>query len=348
VLTQGGSLANLTALLTARQVRAPFDAWNDGLAGHAQPALAVLVSDQAHYSVDRAVRIMGLGEGGAVSVPCNAAFEMRADALPEALARARASGRHVFAVVASASSTATGAFDPLGEIADFCATNDLWLHVDGAHGASALLSRRHRHLLAGVERADSLAWDTHKLMMMPGAATALLYRDGRHQSCTFAQRASYLYEREGTSEVEWWNAGKRTLECTKRMLSLKIYMALQLLGVAPFREHVERCFARAQELAELVGAAGDFELATPPQANIVCFRYRPPGIDGADLDALQARLRQRVVDEGLFYLVQARLPAGLYLRTTLLYPGTTRDHLVALLEALRRCASSAGSVPATG
>jgi L-2,4-diaminobutyrate decarboxylase len=338
VFTSGGSAANLTALLTARQVKAPFDAWQDGLCG--REPLAVLVSEQAHYSIDRAVRILGLGAGGAVTVGCDEQFRMRAADLPAALGRAGA--RRVFAVVASACSTATGAFDPLPAIADFCAAHDLWLHVDGAHGASAVLSPRHRALLDGIERADSVVWDAHKLMLMPGLATALIYRDGRHAYQTFAQRAPYLFAGgpEQAPADEWWTVGLRTLECTKRMMALPLYLSLRLYGVAPFCEQVERSFALAVELARLVTAAPDFELGHVPQANIVCFRYRPAGAAaGAGLDALQSTVRQRILARGRFYVVQARLPSGTFLRVTLLHPGTKSVDLAALLEEIRAVAA---------
>jgi L-2,4-diaminobutyrate decarboxylase len=161
VLTSGGSIGNLTALLAARQ-QLPGDAWKHGLQRG-----CVLVSEQAHYCIDRAVRILGCGEDGVVRVPVDAQFRLRADALPAALQTAQQRGRAVIAVVASACSTATGAFDPLPQIADFCRQHHLWLHVDGAHGASYCLSPANRHLVAGIEAADSVVWDAHKLLQMP-------------------------------------------------------------------------------------------------------------------------------------------------------------------------------------
>src|SRR5262249_16684433 len=143
------------------------------------PPLAYLVSTETHYSVARALALMGLGEEGAVPVPVDDRFRMRPEALAEAKRDAEARGRKVIAVVASAGSTATGAFDPLDAIADFCAAHDLWLHVDGAHGASTLLSSTHRARLRGVARADSIVWDAHKMMLMPALVTAVLFRDGK-------------------------------------------------------------------------------------------------------------------------------------------------------------------------
>jgi L-2,4-diaminobutyrate decarboxylase len=337
VFTSGGSAGNLTALLAARQARAGWDAWKDGVATGAP--LAFLVADQAHYSVARALQIMGLGREAAWPVPCDASFRLDPTALPAALRAARAAGRRVIGVVASAGSTATGAFDPLPAVADFCATHALWFHVDGAHGASAAFSATHRARLAGIERADSVVWDAHKLLLTPALVTAVLFRDGRRSYEAFAQEASYLFA-SGGAQVPWWDGAGRTLECTKLMLVLKLWTALTVYGPRFFADYVDGMFALAARFADRLAASGDFELAVQPESNIVCFRHRPraPGAtpDPATLDARQARVRRHLVEAGRFYLVQVRLPAGLFLRTTLLNPFTRDEHLDELLTAIRR------------
>lgn len=334
-LTSGGSAGNLTALLAARQARAAV--WDEGYSG---PPLCVLASEQSHYCVARAVKIMGLGAGGIVPVPVDERFRLRAEALPEALARAERAGRRAFCVAASAASTATGAYDPLPAIADFCQAHGLWLHVDGAHGAAAALSPRHRYLVDGIERADSLVLDAHKMLLTPALCTAVLFRDGQDSFGAFAQRASYLLPEQSA----WYDGAARTLECTKRMMSLKLYLGLQVLGTQVFGDYVGACYDLAQRFAALLQAAPDFELALPPQCNIVCFRHRPPGqpglprLEAEALDQHQAALRARVVHSGAFYLVQTRLPTGIFLRTTLINPLTEEPDLVALLDALRAAA----------
>jgi L-2,4-diaminobutyrate decarboxylase len=333
VLTSGGSVGNLTALLAARQARAGYDAWNEG--AYAGLPLCVLASEQAHYCVGRAAQIMGWGRDGVVPVPVDEHFRMRASALPETYRGALRAGRKPIAVVGSACSTATGAFDPLDEIADFCASRGLWFHVDGAHGASAVLTDRYRRLLDGIERADSVVWDAHKMLLMPALVTAVLFRDGRRSYEAFAQEASYLFQ-DGDPRAGWYDTGVRTLECTKRMLSLPLYTALTVYGTRLFAEYVAGTFDLARRFAGLLRAAPDFELAVEPECNIVCFRHVPAG--ARDLDALQAALRRRLLRAGGFYLVQVRLPAGLYLRTTLINPLTREEDLVELLETLRAAA----------
>ena len=333
LLTSGGSAGNLTALLAARQARAGFDVWTEG--AHAGPPLAVLVAATAHYSIGRAVRALGWGDGGAVAVAVDERHRLRPDDLPRALAAAEAAGRRVIAVVASAGSTATGAFDPLPAVADFALARGLWLHVDGAHGASAALSPRHRALVDGIERADSIVWDAHKLMAMPALCTAVLYRRQEHAYAAFAQEASYLFA--GERAVDSVELGLRTLECTKRMLSTILYASLRAYGVATFRAYVERTFALGAALAARVEAAPDFELATPPDGNIVVFRHRPdPAVTGEALDALQARIRQRCLERGHVYFLQTRLGGALWLRCALMNPlteGRDLDELLAIIRA---------------
>jgi L-2,4-diaminobutyrate decarboxylase len=339
VLTSGGSAGNLTALLAARQAKAGFDAWNGG--AHAGPPLTVLVPESAHYCLTRATRIMGWGAGGVTPVPVDARYRVRPDALEDALAAARRAGRQAIAVVASAGSTATGAFDPLDAVADFAERHGLWFHVDGAHGASTALSSKYRPQVKGIERADSVVWDAHKMMLMPALVTAVLFRDASRSFDAFAQEASYLFHGEDTRP--WSDVALRTLECTKEMMALKLYTCLQLLGTRLFADAVTESFDLARRFAGKLQASGDFEVPVLPDCNIVCFRHTPPGVPPAELDALQARLRQRLVTRGDFYLVQTVLPGrGLHLRTTLINPLTTDAELDALLDALRTAAPPSG------
>jgi L-2,4-diaminobutyrate decarboxylase len=337
VLTSGGSAGNLTALLAARQAKAGYDAWGGG--AHAGPPLTVLVPESAHYCLARATRIMGWGEGGVTPVPVDARFRLRADALAGAKARAEAAGRRVVAVAASAGSTATGAFDPLEAVADFAERHGLWFHVDGAHGASTVLSEADRGKVRGIGRADSVVWDAHKMMLMPALATAVLFREAHRSFDAFSQEASYLFH--GEDPRPWSDVGLRTLECTKEMMALKLYACLSLLGTRAFGDYVASTYRLAERFAALLEAGGDFELATPPDCNIVCFRLRPAGLpEGPALDALQVRLREAVVRRGDFYLVQTRLPRGTFLRVTLIHPLTDAADLEALLARLREAAAA--------
>ncbi|MGN6109576.1 MAG: pyridoxal phosphate-dependent decarboxylase family protein, partial [Kofleriaceae bacterium] len=330
VMTSGGSLGNLTALLAMRQARAGFDAWQGG--AHAGPPLAVIASSDAHYSLARTVRVMGWGDRGAIAAPVDEHHRLTGAAVERALAEA--GDRRVIGIVAAAGSTATGAFDPLDELADVAARHELWLHVDAAHGGSAALSAQHRAKLRGIERADSVVWDAHKLMMMPALVTAVLFRRESHAYEAFAQQASYLFAASRPAET-WWDLGQRTLECTKRMMALEVWAALRAHGEAWFGQLVDHQHALAAAFAAQVAAAPDFELALAPESNIVCYRHRPPGLDGAALDAHNRALRARVLADGRFYVVGTQLPAGYHLRSTFMNPLTETRDLVELLDHLR-------------
>ncbi|PTL83028.1 aminotransferase class V-fold PLP-dependent enzyme [Vitiosangium sp. GDMCC 1.1324] len=334
VLTSGGSAGNLTALLAARQAKAGYDAWSGGPT--AGPPLTVLVPESAHYCIARSTKVMGWGAEGVTPVPVDARYRLRPEALEDALASARRAGRRPIAVVASAGSTATGAFDPLEAVADFCEKHGLWLHVDGAHGASTALSPRYRHQVKGIERADSVVWDAHKMMMMPALITAVLFRDGTRSFEAFAQEASYLFTGQDTRR--WSDVALRTLECTKEMMALKLYTCLRVLGTKLFADYITDTFDLTRRFADRLQSSGDFELAVPPDCNIVCFRHTPRGVPASELDALQVRLRESLITSGDFYLVQTTLGGRVWLRTTLINPLTTDADLDALLEALRRAA----------
>jgi L-2,4-diaminobutyrate decarboxylase len=290
VLTSGGSLGNLTALLAAREAK-----------GQGR----VLVAETVHYSVSRALRIMGMEE---VRVPVDAHFKLSALKMEGP----------VVAVCASAGSTAVGAFDPLEQIADFCEEHGLWLHVDGAHGASAVLSDRYRHLVKGIERADSVVWDAHKMMAMPALATAVLFKN---DATPFAQDAPYLFRSSA-------DVGLRTVECTKRMMSLKLYAALTVLGPDAIADYVTTTFDLARIFARKLAADPDFEVIEPPhpETNIVCFRYK-------DVD--QDLIRDQLVASGRFLIVRTALRGKVYLRTALMNPLTTESDLDALMAAVR-------------
>ncbi len=337
VLTSGGTLANLTALLTARAVRAPADVWEEGTTSR----LAIMVSEEAHYCVDRAARIMGLGTEGIIKIPTNDRFQMRTDLLETYYERAREKGLVVFAVVGSCCSTSTGSYDDLSTIADFCERHALWFHADGAHGAVAALSDTYRHLVRGIERADSVVVDFHKMMMVPALVTAVLYRHDADSYRTFQQKAQYLWA--DAEAKDWFNSGKRAFECTKLMMSANVYTLLRTYGPQLFTANVEALYGLANNMVAQLRDRPDFELAVEPEANIVCFRYVGTETDGQKLDRLNARIRARLVADGAFYIVQTSVRGRAYLRVSLMNPLTTPEHLTQLLDELVRCARVEGS-----
>lgn len=330
ILTSGGSLGNLTALLAARQAKAGYDAWTMG--AHQGPPLALIVSEQAHYCVGRAARIMGWGDDGVILAKTDEHFRMRAEHVERAIEQANEKGRKIVAVVASACTTSTGTFDCLNEIADVCEKHQLWMHVDGAHGASMLLSSTKKHLLDSIERADSVVWDAHKMMLTPALVTAVLFRDHRRSFEAFAQQAAYLFSGE-PHEEQWHNLGLRTLECTKRMMSIKLYSAIKTLGASGLGQYIDAMCSLASYLAQRVSESSDLELGIWPDCNIVCFRHKPNAqLTQEQLDQHQVAIRTHILQTGSFYLVQTRLPMGVFLRTTIINPQTREIEIDNLLK----------------
>lgn len=326
VLTSGGTLGALTALLAMRQARIGSDSWRDGLAGNQE--YAVLVSGEAHYCNRRACAVLGLGERAVFPVDTDGSFAMDLRPLKAVHRQAIESGRRPVAVIANAGSTSTGSYDDLDAIATFCGEHGLWLHVDAAHGGGALLSPRYAPLLRGVERADSVVWDAHKMMLMPSLSTAVLVREAAHLDGAFSQHASYLLSDDG---APWYEPAGRTFETTKPALVLPLYVALRTLGAAFFAEHVEYAYDLARAFAEQVQNRDGFELLVRPQSNIVCFRRKAAPEES---DAVQLRLREAVNHRGRFFIMRTTLRDAIWLRVVLMNPATRLADLHELLDEL--------------
>ena len=331
-LTSGGTLANLTALLAARSAKAPSPVWTEGQG----EKLAIMVSEEAHYCVDRAVRIMGWGEAGIIKVPVDDQFRIRPELLEAHFQQAQADGITVIALVGCAGSTATGSYDDLEALADFCQQHQLWFHVDGAHGGAVIFSDEYRPLVKGIEKADTVVLDYHKMLMAPALNTALIFRDGQRSYQTFSQRAQYLWEAQ--QSPEWYHSGKRTFECTKLMLSIKVYATLRTYGPNIFGANVERLYGQARAFAQIIEETTDFELAIQPEANIINFRYTMPARERWDLE--NGLIRQRLMEDGRFYIVQTVIRDEKWLRMTVMNPHTEAAHFKKLLERIRQLSES--------
>jgi L-2,4-diaminobutyrate decarboxylase len=334
VLTSGGSLGNLTALLAARNHATRGAAWRQGL--HAGPPLALLVSDQAHYSLARAAGVLGLGEESVVVIPTDSRYRADVPALAGLYRRTVQEGKNVIAIVGSAGTTATGAFDPLRSMGEFCREKGVWFHIDGAHGASALFSEKYRGLAEGIELASSLVWDMHKMLFAPSLITAVLFRHREDSYGAFSQEASYLFGRR--PEEADFDLALRTLECTKRTMGIKLWLALRVYGAKMIGEMVTKTFDLAREFAALLKAQSDFELAAEPVCNILCFRHVPEALASLEkekLDAHQMQLRKKVVASGKYFVVQTVLRNKVYLRTALMNPRTTIGDLRGLVQIIR-------------
>lgn len=327
-ITSGGTLANLTALLSARQVKVKEDVWENGL----QHKLGIMVSSEAHYCVDRAARIMGFGSEGVIKIPVDAQYRMKVDKLNEYYEDAVKKGIQIIAVVGSAPSTSSGMHDDLVEIARFAKKNNLWFHVDGAHGGAAIFSKKYQHYLNGIDQADSVVIDGHKMLMTPSILTFLLYKNKKHANSTFAQKAQYLLASD--EEDKWYDIALKSFECTKRLMSIQFYILLQMYGEKLFDEFVTKLYDLGKNFSKMLQMHPDFQLAVEPDTNIVCFRYFENKLSDAQLDHINRKIRQHLLEEGEFYIVQTRLNNQVFLRTTIMNPGTQLVHFESLLNKL--------------
>ena len=318
VLTHGGSLAQLTALACARHQAAP-DIWQNGN----NPALRVIAPEAAHYSVARSLGILGIGQKALVPAPCDEQGRIIAEKLHDAIKAARRQGLVIMAVIANAGCTAAGLYDRLDLIAEVCDDLQVWLHVDGAHGASALLSDRHKHRLKGIERAASLIWDAHKMMRAPGLAAAVLVQNSAHLDHAFTQQASYLFH---DKEQNGFDFISRTVECTKAALGLKVFTGLALEGEQGMASYIDSRYDLATRAAQMIREHPRFELAVEPESNIVCFRRK-----GCD-DRRHLQMRKKLLATGESYLTTTQFMNKRWLRFTFMNPETNMSDVRAALN----------------
>jgi L-2,4-diaminobutyrate decarboxylase len=328
VLTHGGSLANLTALLAARAAAAPA-AWSDGVDG----GLAVLAPPSAHYSVKRSVAMLGLGESAVVALEVDDQERIVPAGLDGALERAVAGGRRPMALVAAACATSTGLHDDLEAVGRFCRERGIWFHVDAAHGASALLSADHRHLLRGLEQADSVVWDAHKMLRTSSVCAAILVRAVDRLDAAFRQQAAYLFYED--AQAPGPDLLGRQVECTKAPLGMKVFLNLAFRGERGLGEYVATQYDKTLRFWELISAREGFECLCRPESNILCFRY---GTDGA----LQVELRERLLAEGRFHLSSTEVAGERWLRMAVMAPATSEATIDELLAAIERLARGQG------
>jgi L-2,4-diaminobutyrate decarboxylase len=335
VTTSGGSLANLTALLAARNDKLPRS-WTEGLSaapGARRPAIAL--GEDAHYSVCRAAGIIGIGEEQIVRLPINRAKQICVAQVRPALEAAERRGLKVFCLVASAGTTSVGAFDSIGELAEIAAEKDIWLHIDGAHGASLLLCDALRHKLRGLERADSLAWDAHKLMFVPAACTMLFYKNKEKAGGAFRQEASYVFDKNVDIYGEY-DSAEKNFECTKRPMIMNLWVLWALYGKAPFAEKIEYLCRLTTEAYEILTHEPEFETLHQPESNILCFRHRPAALAPAEIGDFQIEIRNRIREQGVFFISKVDIDGVAALRVVFMNHEIEPEHFRLLLREIRK------------
>ena len=316
VFVSGGTMANLTALVVARHVK---------IRGRLEDA-TVYFSDQAHSSLEKALRVIGLPAENQRRVPSDSAYRLPIGELARQIELDRAAGKHPFCVIASAGTTNTGAIDPLPELSALCREQGLWLHVDGAYGAAAIIAERGRELLAGLELADSLSLDPHKWLFQPYEIGCVLVRDRDHLRGTFRILPEYLKDTQLHSDE--FNFTDYGIQLSRNFRALKLWMSIKVFGLAAFRKAIDRGFVLAEFAEACLRGMPGWEIVTPAQMGIVCFRY-----SALDDDA-HLSLVQTLLEDGFALITSTILRGQTVLRTCTINPRTTEADIQTALERL--------------
>jgi L-2,4-diaminobutyrate decarboxylase len=319
VFTSGGTQSNLQALLLAREEARKREA--------PLSRLRVLTSECGHFSVRKAATLLGLGEDAVITVPCDGDRRMRADDLERELGRCRREDLVPMAVVATAGTTDFGSIDPLPRIAGLCAREGVWLHVDAAYGCGLLVSRR-RHLLEGIERADSVTVDYHKSFFQPVSCSAVLVRDGatlRHVT----YHADYLNPARGVAP----NQVDKSLQTTRRFDALKLWLTLRIMGADAVGELFDAVVDRAAEAWDLLDADPRFEVVTRPQLSTLVFRYAEPASENR-LDRANLHASAALAASGEAVVAKTVVDGRHHLKFTLLNPRTSLRDIAEVLDLL--------------
>lgn len=323
IFTTGGTQSNLQALLLARDQR---------VSRQAAPSdrLRIFASTDGHFSVQKAARMLGLGDAAVVPVPVDVSRRMDPAALSAALADTVERGDVPMAVVATAGTTDFGAIDPLPEVAALARAHGAWFHVDAAYGGGLLVSPRRRDWLAGIELADSVAVDYHKTWFQPVSCSALLVRDGATLGHV-TWHADYLNPKDSAHP----NQVDKSLQTTRRFEALKLWMTLRTMGADAIGDHLDTVIDLADAVAAELTAMPDIDVAAAPQLSTIVFRHCPPGLEEAELASLNASIRAELFDEGLALVAATKVDGRSYLKLTLLNPIATVDDVLGIVDLVR-------------
>ena len=334
VLMSGGTMANLVGLAVARHARAGFDLRSEGL--HAGPPLRVYASAEVHSWAQKSVELFGMGNESLRKVPANSDMRMNVNELGRMISDDRAAGLRPICVIGTAGTVNSGAIDDLNAVADVCAAEKLWFHVDGAFGALARLVPDLAPLLVGMERADSLAFDLHKWMYLPYEIACVLVKDGAMHEAAFSLTPSYLTD-EGRGVI----AGglpfaDRGIELTRNFKALKVWLSLKAHGVDAFARLIAQNVGQARAFAVRVAKIPGAVLAAPVSLNIVCFRLAPEGHTPEQADALNKELLLRIQETGLAIVSGSRIHDRYVIRVACSNHRSRWEDFEALAEGVER------------
>lgn len=317
LLVSGGSMANFIGLAVARNAMAGFNVRAEGMTT-APTRMTVYASTQTHSSNYKAIEQLGIGKDWMRFIPVDDKYSMDIDALEEAITSDKAAGYHPICIIGNAATTNTGAFDDLAALADIAEREKIWFHVDGAFGALVRLSEKYGEITAGMERADSLAFDLHKWMYLPMGVACILIRNFEDHINTFTVSPDYLsHMPRGLAGGEHVWFGDLGLELSRSFRALKVWMTIKAYGIDHFARQIEQDIDHAKYLASLVESNPNLELLDHVPLNIVCFRYNPQTGESGNLDELNREIMLRLHDRGLAVPSYTRLNEKFALRVSI-------------------------------
>jgi len=328
IITSGGSMANLTALAVARDTYLGTAAREEGVQARTSP-LILYVSEEAHSSIDKAAVILGLGLDHVRHIACDDNFRIRMDLLKEAVSKDRSAGFSPFCVVGSAGTVTTGAVDPLDALADFCAEEKLWFHIDGAYGALAILSERVRELFLPAGRAHSLSLDPHKMLFNPLEAGCVLVRNAEEMRSTYSFTPNYLSMVPDPDLLDYAEYGP---QLSRSFKALKVWWSLRAYGRRAYAKAIDDLFDLASYMEERIQSGSTLELMTPVTLTAVCFRCHHLS------DSENAKVLAHLVSEGIAFLGKAQVKGKFCLRACFLNLRTTREDVDLILERITQFA----------
>lgn len=336
ITTDTASISSMLALAAAREARPELAIREQGMSGRADlPRLRVYASTHAHSSIDKAALALGLGLANVVHVEADEEFRMKPAALAKAVAADRSAGFLPLACVATVGTTSTSSIDPVPAIAEICRREQMWLHVDGAYGGMLAIVPEHRHVLAGVESADSLVVNPHKWLFTPFDCSAFFVKHPEVLKRAFSLVPEYLVTREQDEVVNYMDYG---VQLGRRFRALKLWMVIRAFGVDGLVERMREHCVLARELASWIEASEDWELMAPVPFSLVCFRYTPHGTSEADRDRLNESIMHAVNGGGRVFLSHTKLHDRFTLRVAIGNLRTERRHVALVWDCLREAA----------
>ncbi len=322
LFTSGGSMANLTALVTARNLKCGSDFSKS----------TIYLSDQAHASNIKAIKIMGFKKEQVRLIPTDSEFRISLNKLSNAIAKDRLEGWKPFCVIATAGTTNTGSVDPLDALSVICRQEDLWLHIDGAYGGPAILTKKGKKVLDGIQHADSLTIDPHKWFFQPYEMGCLLVKDHKWLSATFSQNPEYLRDIEGNeSEINFHEHG---IQLTRRFRALKFYTSIKTYGLESFRKAIDHGIELAESTELLLRKSPEWEVISKSSLAIVNFRYNPIALklDEEELDFINQGIVKEITASRSAMLATTVLQDQVVLRMCLINPRTSMQDIQETLE----------------